>query len=149
MKIIIYNPLTGSIGQYMSFPDDEYDEFIANNVPIGKEYIVVKDFPNFELSYIDSNKQLCARERQPTPYHRWLNYQWVLDSAAQYKGEAENTRVMRDKLLTDSDWTDTLSSKNRLGEDLYNQWQAYRQALRDVPEQAGFPLSIIWPTPPA
>lgn len=28
-------------------------------------------------------------------------------------------------------------------------WIAYRQALRDVPEQAGYPDTIVWPEPPA
>ncbi|AZB56845.1 phage tail protein, partial [Cereibacter sphaeroides] len=28
-------------------------------------------------------------------------------------------------------------------------WAAYRQTLRDVPEQAGFPAGIAWPEPPA
>lgn len=28
------------------------------------------------------------------------------------------------------------------------QWLAYRQALRDVTSQAGFPHNIEWPTPP-
>lgn len=28
------------------------------------------------------------------------------------------------------------------------QWLAYRQALRDVTSQAGFPYNIEWPTPP-
>ncbi len=27
-------------------------------------------------------------------------------------------------------------------------WETYRQALRDVPEQAGFPMSIEWPEKP-
>jgi hypothetical protein len=27
-------------------------------------------------------------------------------------------------------------------------WTAYRQALREVPEQTGFPLEIDWPEPP-
>ncbi|NBW23522.1 MAG: phage tail protein, partial [Caulobacteraceae bacterium] len=27
-------------------------------------------------------------------------------------------------------------------------WAAYRQALRDVPEQPGFPAQIEWPTAP-
>jgi hypothetical protein len=28
-------------------------------------------------------------------------------------------------------------------------WANYRQALRDVPSQEGFPLAVEWPTPPA
>lgn len=27
-------------------------------------------------------------------------------------------------------------------------WSDYRRALLDIPEQAGFPLSIVWPTKP-
>jgi hypothetical protein len=27
-------------------------------------------------------------------------------------------------------------------------WKAYRQALRDIPKQAGFPASITWPVAP-
>jgi len=27
-------------------------------------------------------------------------------------------------------------------------WATYRQALRDVPQQAGFPSDINWPTTP-
>jgi len=28
-------------------------------------------------------------------------------------------------------------------------WETYRQALRDVPEQAGFPFEVVWPDAPA
>lgn len=35
-----------------------------------------------------------------------------------------------------------------LGEALSGEWAKYRQALRDLPEQEGFPLNIQWPTAP-
>jgi hypothetical protein len=50
----------------------------------------------------------------------------------------------RNFLLSQTDWTqgkdipDAISSK----------YTAYRQALRDVPQQAGFPDNIVWPTQP-
>lgn len=31
---------------------------------------------------------------------------------------------------------------------LHGEWAAYRQALRDLPEQEGFPLNIEWPDAP-
>lgn len=31
---------------------------------------------------------------------------------------------------------------------LNGEWAAYRQALRDLPEQAGFPFNITWPEAP-
>ena len=55
----------------------------------------------------------------------------------------------RNLLLQQSDWTDTASAPLRLGEALYTAWQVYRQALRDVPAQAGYPQEVVWPNPPA
>jgi Phage tail assembly chaperone protein len=60
----------------------------------------------------------------------------------------EQIRLTRDSLLTSSDWTDTLSAKQRLGDEKYTQWQAYRQSLRDVPQTYSDPASVIWPNIP-
>jgi hypothetical protein len=57
-------------------------------------------------------------------------------------------RAKREMLLIASDWTDTLSAPGRLGEDIYQAWQTYRQALRDITEQPGFPLEVVWPEMP-
>lgn len=59
-----------------------------------------------------------------------------------------NALTQRQSLLIASDWTDTLSARERLGEALYQQWQTYRQALRDITSQPGFPADIVWPTAP-
>lgn len=56
-------------------------------------------------------------------------------------------RKKRNQLLVESDWTDTLSAKSRLGEDKYNAWQQYRQALRDMPETCDVD-NPIWPIKP-
>lgn len=56
-------------------------------------------------------------------------------------------RRKRDKLLADSDWTDTLSAKGRLGDTLYGAWQSYRQALRDITNRKDLD-NIVFPTKP-
>lgn len=56
-------------------------------------------------------------------------------------------RKQRNKLLLESDWTDTLSAKARLGEDLHHVWQEYRQALRDMPETCNID-NPVWPIKP-
>ena len=61
---------------------------------------------------------------------------------------ADAARAERNQLLVASDWTDTLSAKARLGDVAYAAWQNYRQALRDLPQQTGFPITITWPTKP-
>lgn len=93
------------------------------------------------------------RERppMPSPYHVWdrVTKEWLAQPEVEQQEKANEARLLRDRRLADSDWTDTLSAKTRLGDELYDRWQAYRQALRDVPQQAGFPLEINWPESPA
>ena len=57
---------------------------------------------------------------------------------------SQRKRNQRNRLLKDSDWTD-LSHSPLLGDQL---WLNYRQALRDIPTQEGFPETIVWPTKP-
>lgn len=51
-------------------------------------------------------------------------------------------REMRNELLAVSD---SMALADRITAD----WTTYRQALRDVPSQAGFPNSITWPVEPS
>ena len=52
-------------------------------------------------------------------------------------------REQRNKLLSESDWTQI--PDNPLSQSERESWAAYRQQLRDIPEQAGFPTNITWP----
>jgi len=55
-------------------------------------------------------------------------------------------RDRRDHLLRVSDAR--LSAKDRPDLDV-EAWKAYRQKLRDVPQQNGFPEHVSWPDPPS
>ena len=74
-------------------------------------------------------------------------------------------RKIRDKLLNETDsrvaldrfnisvpsgtsFTAWLSFLKSLGEIITGAWARYRQALRDLPEQAGFPFNVTFPAPP-
>jgi len=57
-------------------------------------------------------------------------------------------KKQRLELLQESDWTDTASAPARLGQELYTQWQTYRQALRDITLQSEFPYNVVWPVKP-
>jgi hypothetical protein len=56
---------------------------------------------------------------------------------------AAEIRKERDAKLTESDWTQVVDAPVDQAA-----WATYRQALRDIPEQAGFPNTINWPTEP-
>ena len=58
----------------------------------------------------------------------------------------EEARTHRDKLLADTDWTQVLDAP--IDAETREAYRAYRQALRDIPDQEGFPESITWPELP-
>lgn len=60
--------------------------------------------------------------------------------------QARAVRARRDKLLAATDWTQTLDAP--VDTDTREAMRTYRQALRDVPQQKGFPNNISWPDIP-
>lgn len=95
---------------------------------------------------------------------------WLAEAQAEaYAEAAAKVRSQRDKLLTESD---AMTALDRFGMDLPDRVTAttmltvfkeiltalwsitkgaigqYRQALRDLPEQPGFPFDVEWPDKP-
>ena len=70
---------------------------------------------------------------------------WVASPTATARGLV--VRRNRDARLAACDWVVVRALDH--GEPIPVTWAAYRQALRDVPQQTGFPDAIDWPTPPA
>ena len=66
----------------------------------------------------------------------WPDFQ--SDSVA---ATATQVRAQRDELLAASD-------SMALADRITDEWRVYRQALRDLPEQDGFP-DVAFPTPPS
>lgn len=86
------------------------------------------------------------------PRYKWDGTQAVERSEEELEADrlpiiAAQARAQRDKLLLDTDWTQTLDAP--IDADTREAYRAYRQDLRDIPEQEGFPLDIIWPELPA
>jgi hypothetical protein len=79
---------------------------------------------------------------------RWL-WKWSISEmsdetkAAKDAEQAKAVRSDRDKRLSDTDWTQVADAPVDKAV-----WATYRQALRDVPAQAGFPYDITWPSKP-
>ena len=78
----------------------------------------------------------------------WIQ-QWAVEALSQDEinanaaQQAAAVRADRNGRLAATDWTqiaDSTADKPA--------WAAYRQALRDVPSQAGFPQSVSWPQEP-
>jgi len=127
-----------SNGRFTGFVDSQNQEVLDMNTPEGSVFVD----GNYDINYYLDQGVVVKQPEQPSTLHMF-DFQtktWIFSSSA-IKGK-------RASLLEQSDWTDTLSSKTRLGDNLYSQWQTYRQALRDIPQQSGYPQNVVWPTAP-
>lgn len=66
---------------------------------------------------------------------------WPDFQADPVAASATQVRAQRDELLAASD-------SMALADRITDEWRTYRQALRDLPEQDGFP-DVAFPTPPS
>ena len=73
--------------------------------------------------------------------------EWLAQHPDPAEALAAEVREQRDQLLKDSDWTQMPDSP--LSESEKEAWKEYRQELRDVPQQEGFPENVTWPDAPA
>lgn len=60
---------------------------------------------------------------------------------------AASARHKRNKMLATCDWTQVLDAP--IDTATRETYRVYRQALRDITEQSGFPMTIEWPQIPA
>jgi hypothetical protein len=79
---------------------------------------------------------------------RWFTKYSVVDMNQEAKNaldttQAEAMRKQRNEKLKDSDWTQIADSTADKAV-----WATYRQALRDITAQSGFPWDITWPSAP-
>ena len=70
----------------------------------------------------------------------------VEEAIEEERSEDEVVREERDRLLDSTDWV--ILRYLDQGDEVPSEWKEYRQALRDVPEQEGFPGSVDWPIMP-
>lgn len=119
-----------------SFPRNMTEsQFAEHNV-----YKVTEaDKPEF-----DTATQYLQRQDPVGSNNNWVLGWSILEKnaeelAAEEAALAAAIRSERDSKLAPSDWMG-LSDNTMTPE-----WAAYRQALRDVPAQEGFPHTVVWP----
>ena len=74
--------------------------------------------------------------------------EWVVEAEIACVSEIEEeVKKERNRLLVESDYTMTADYPCTDSE--RNAWLTYRQVLRDLPDQQGYPLNVVWPDAPA
>ena len=126
-----------------SFPRNPSEEMLSDwNV------FPVKDRPAPEFDPATEN---CSQVNPTLENGEWVMTWQVSPASAEEIAErleqkSAEVRQQRNQLLTESDWTQLADSP--LDADTKSAWALYRETLRQVPEQSGFPWNIVWPTKP-
>jgi hypothetical protein len=116
--------------------------------------LIIEGSANDDKQYI-SDGIICdyseeeLEEKRNVPYgYKWKMPERIVEKVVEDEeiNRHASERAMADRTarLAASDWamtTDAPTDKQA--------WLLYRHALRDVPQQAGFPLNIEWPEMPA
>lgn len=112
------------------------------------------------LDSMGADVVLEGPQAQPTRYQvgfrdgveqvegKWFTKYSVVDMDQDAKDaldaqQAASVRSQRTQKLVESDWTQVADAPVDKAA-----WAVYRQALRDVTTQAGFPWEVEWPTQP-
>ena len=96
-------------------------------------------FSDVSLGWSEANEELAKREA--------YNGEVTVVTVEDIPMNDEEARAQRDKLLANTDWTQVLDAP--IDSATREAYRAYRQALRDIPEQEGFPDTITWPELPS
>lgn len=139
------------------YPDGTFRQTLPARVTDNGVVRMTRDLTAGQLDELGYNEAVPVRREPHTDYTtEWVKdglvyreqiVTAVVDEAARAAELAEAVRAERDRLLAECDWT--MLTDAPLGEDERDAWAAYRQELRDVPQQAGFPLHAAWPERPA
>jgi len=123
-----------------SFPRNPSDELLAawNVFP-------VKDTPT---PTFNQATETCNQVNPTLINGEWVMTWEVIPASSEelqerFERKSYEVRQQRNQLLADSDWTQ-LSDAPLDG----SGWVTYRQQLRDIPSQPGFPYDVTWPSQP-
>jgi len=97
----------------------------------GVEQIDGKWYTKYVLGPVFTDGETTAAEQE------------VAYKASKDAEQAKSVRATRGEKLADSDWTQVADAPVDKAV-----WATYRQALRDVTAQSGFPWTITWPESP-
>lgn len=104
----------------------------------GVEQLDGKWYTKYILGPVFTDRAAQGDEPAQTAAEQETAYKAMKDAE-----QAKSVRASRTEKLKDSDWTQIADSTADKAA-----WATYRQALRDITGQAGFPWTITWPDAP-
>lgn len=107
-----------------------------------ESYPSIEAFGDAQQQYVE-NGVLVNMPEKPFP-QSIFNFQTKSWSEMTVDLLEKNIKNQRNLALVSSDWTQLADVTNVDKQ----AWSEYRQALRDITSQSGYPTNVVWPTPP-
>lgn len=139
VNFITYNKSTGEV--ISSGYTDEKVVYKQETDSIG--VIITPSLVNFDEVYVEVETQEVINIGKKPSYDYSFdveNKEWNIDSDK----KASSIRLERDRLLTETDWTQLPD----IPDNIKSTYATYRQSLRDITNQIGFPLDVTFPDKP-
>lgn len=137
MIFSIYNLKTGELERVVDCPAS----MVSLQYDAATHGVIEGSFFGDEYYILDGTPQQFPEKPSEFHYFDFLTRSWTLNLDLVVSA----VRQRREALLAQSDWTQLpdvpLATKDA--------WATYRQALRDITTQPGFPLDVVWPIPPS
>lgn len=135
MNYTIYSDATGQILKIVQTTD------IDLQLQDGESYL---EGAIDDSAYYIENGEAISIPPKPDQYS-------VFDFTIKQWVQQENLAIAdvlpkRQRLLYASDWTQIPNCP--LTAEKQAEWATYRQELRDIPQQSGYPLNVVWPVAP-
>jgi hypothetical protein len=151
---VVVESLTSSNGEIVAYPYSQTDldrDNPSTSFPAGViSPASLAEWSVFPVHYSDQPVVdiLTQRMVEIAPVYdgqSWIQ-QWAVEVISQDEinantaKQAASVRAERNSKLSETDWTQVYDAPVDK-----NAWADYRQALRDIPNQPGFPWNIDWP----
>jgi len=145
---IVYNTIIGEIVNNVSTQNSDN----LSPYPPDFSYLEVSEPIDDSKYYIDpQSQQIIAFPEKPNQYHTWnwttKTWQDLRTEQQKYSQAAREIQRQRAQLLASSDWV-VIKAMDQ-GTQVPEAWSTYRQQLRDITQQTGYPFTVVWPTAPS
>jgi hypothetical protein len=146
MKFYASYLTTGEISVITTLQDDIDPDLVCTKPFVEVDASVSGDtywFDGTELVAYSSSS-IVAKQNRPGLLWAWNPMSGTWTDARSVTQVSLEVRTKRNELLLQSDWTQLAD----IPQTTKDRWEPYRQQLRDVTLQSGYPTNIQWPIKP-
>lgn len=139
----IYNKTTGLLTGRVIVTTST--DLLKQNIPYGHGVIMGMHDHQSKRVDLRTNEVVDYVPPKPSEFHEWDAYlkRWVYTK--QIDDFEKEVRDARNYMIAQTDWMALRESES---EPMPREWKEYRQALRDITKQVGFPMNVEWPEIP-